>query len=146
MPHITIADEAAPERIAAAQVALADYRMEVTFDRVHLLEQGDRRIWRPIADAAFRTPAVLGRGGLPLELSVTTILDPEAAEIAEIVDLAENGQVAITARRDGRVIGVLVGSTSGAIAEVHSVAVIPEVSDEGVDDHLRAAFYSLAAE
>ncbi|HUQ63704.1 MAG TPA: 2'-5' RNA ligase family protein [Acidimicrobiales bacterium] len=145
VPHITIADEAAPERIAAAQTALADFRLEAEFDRVHLLQQGDGRVWRPIADAAFETPTVLGRGGLPLELTVTTILDPEAADVARITVPAEVGQLAITARRDGRVIGVLVGSTRGAIAEVHGVAVIPEVRDEGVDDHLRAAFYSYSS-
>ncbi|HEX8769702.1 MAG TPA: 2'-5' RNA ligase family protein [Acidimicrobiales bacterium] len=142
VPHVTVADEAAPERIAAARVALADYTFTATFERVYLLEQGKERVWQPIADAAFEKPAVLGRGGLPLELSVTTILDPEARAMANVQD--ETGEVAITARRDGQVIGVLVGSTSGTAPVVDHVAVAADVSDEGVEEHLVTAFNSLA--
>lgn len=53
VPHVTLADEAAPGRIAAAAVALAGYRVEVGFDRVHLLREGPGRIWEPIADSPF---------------------------------------------------------------------------------------------
>lgn len=143
VPHVTIADEAAPERIAAAQVALADYRFPATFDRVHLLEQGEGRVWRPIADAAFEEPAVIGRGGLDTELSVSTILDPEAGAIAELGDHV--GGLVITARRAGRVVGVLVGSTGDAKPRVDSVVVIPDVSNEGIEDHLLATFNWRAA-
>ncbi|MDQ6927052.1 MAG: 2'-5' RNA ligase family protein [Actinomycetota bacterium] len=138
VPHITIADEAAPERIAAAKLALADYRFTATFERVHLLEQTEGRIWRAIADAPFEEPAVVGRGGLHTELSVTTILDPEASAIADLGD--HRGAIVVTARRDGRVVGVLVGSAEDPKHRVESVAVIPEVSDEGIEDHLLGAF------
>jgi len=37
VPHLTIADEMEPERIAAAIEALAGYRATATFERVHLL-------------------------------------------------------------------------------------------------------------
>jgi 2'-5' RNA ligase len=136
VPHMTLADEAAPARIDAARLALADYRFTATFERVHLLQEGKGRVWQPIADAAFEEPVVKGRGGLPVELSVTTIVDPEAAALA---GAGAHGEVVITARRDGRVIGVLVGEIDGG----HRVTVVPEVSDEGVDDHLRAAFRSV---
>jgi len=53
VPHVTLADEATPDRIAVALVALAGYRAEVTFDRVHLLREGPGRIWTAIADAPF---------------------------------------------------------------------------------------------
>ena len=76
VPHVTIADEADPERIAAAQVALSEYCTDVVFDRVHLLQEGPGRVWAPIADFPLRPPAVVGRGGLPFELWVSTTLDP----------------------------------------------------------------------
>lgn len=53
VPHVTIADEAAPERIAAAVVALRDYVVEATFDSVHLLRETPGRIWQPVANALF---------------------------------------------------------------------------------------------
>lgn len=53
LPHVTIADDAAPERIAAALVALQDYVAEATFDSVHLLRENPGRIWEPVANALF---------------------------------------------------------------------------------------------
>jgi len=53
VPHVTLADEAAPHRIAAALIALSGYRVEASFDRVHLLREGPGRIWTAIADAPF---------------------------------------------------------------------------------------------
>jgi 2'-5' RNA ligase len=53
VPHVTLADEADDDRIRTVVVALAGYRVEVTFDRVHLLREGPGRVWAPIADAPF---------------------------------------------------------------------------------------------
>ena len=53
VPHATIVESTTPDRIEAALVALADYRIEVTFEGVHLLREQDR-IWRPFAEAIFR--------------------------------------------------------------------------------------------
>ena len=50
VPHVTIADDAAPDRIEAALVALRDYRVRVTFEAVHLLEEQPGRMWEPIAE------------------------------------------------------------------------------------------------
>src|ERR1700736_2396651 len=43
VPHVTLADDAPPERIAAAVTALAGFRVEVTFARLHLLQEGPER-------------------------------------------------------------------------------------------------------
>ena len=53
VPHVTLADDAPPERIRAAVVALGDFRIAVRFERVHLLREGAGRVWEPIADAPF---------------------------------------------------------------------------------------------
>ncbi|HLY84198.1 MAG TPA: 2'-5' RNA ligase family protein, partial [Acidimicrobiales bacterium] len=84
VPHVTLADRAEPARIAAALASLDGYRALVTFDALQLLEErghsADRR-WSPIADVALGPAAVVGRGGLALELVRSERLDPEASEV-----------------------------------------------------------------
>ena len=155
VPHVTLADELHVDRIEPAVAALADYRVEVAFDRVHLLEEGEGRTWRPIADAVFGPAAVVGRGGLPLELSFSERLDPLAAAFAEdewrrLHDEIGPGRipVAITARRDGVLVGVAVGwgEPAAATAHLRDLMVEAGVRNQGIGSHLLAAFESWAAE
>lgn len=53
VPHVTLADDAAPERIAAALTAPSDYVVEATFESVHLLRETPGRVWEPMANALF---------------------------------------------------------------------------------------------
>jgi 2'-5' RNA ligase len=53
VPHVTLSDESTAARIDAALVALADYRAEVTIDRVHLLQEAPGRVWTPVAEVPF---------------------------------------------------------------------------------------------
>jgi 2'-5' RNA ligase len=62
VPHVTVADDMAPERIPAAVAALADFVVDVRIEAVHLLEEGRGRVWRPTAEAAFSRRRA-GRGG-----------------------------------------------------------------------------------
>jgi 2'-5' RNA ligase len=177
VPHATIADEMQPARIPAAVAALADYRAEVTIDRLTLLAESPGRIWRPVADTPFGPPAVVARGGLPLELTVSHLVDPVAARLlrhpptaapdpgpgrpapepaaGEGPDTARGdpaspgpdpgpGPWAVTARRDGRVVGVAHGVTIGDRLEVGALVVDPEHRGQGVGRHLRAAVVHLA--
>ncbi len=141
VPHVTLADEADPGRIDAALTALADYRVDVTFSRVHLLREGPGRVWAPIADAAFAAPAVIGRGGLPIELTVTGAVDPEAARLGP-------ARLVVTARADGAVAGYVEGWCEGVggAAHVSVLVVAPGHLHLGVGRHLLAAFRSEAAE
>ena len=139
VPHVTLADEADPDRIAAACGALAGYEVDVTFHRLHLLREGPGRVWAPIADAAFAAPAVIGRGGLPVEISVTQAVDPEARA------LAGAGPLVVTARADGMVAGYAEGWCRPPRAHLCSMVVAPEQAHLGVDRHLLAAFRSEAA-
>jgi 2'-5' RNA ligase/ribosomal protein S18 acetylase RimI-like enzyme len=155
VPHVTVADEADPMRIAAAQVALCDYRAEVTFDRVHLLQEGPGRVWAPIADFPFEAPAVVGRGGVELELSVTEALDPEARAFSErewrAFSLAELGRpraaepLSITARRGGRVVGVAEARWSPPTAYLDKLIVAASDRGLGIGSRLLAAFESEVA-
>ena len=155
VPHVTVADEADPVRIAAAQVALCDYRSEVTFDRVHLLQEGPGRVWAPIADFRLEAPAVVGRGGLEIELSVTDGLDPEAQAFSvrewEALNLAELGRargaepLSITARIAGEVVGVARGQWWPPTAYLDDLIVATSERGHGIGSRLLAAFESAAA-
>jgi 2'-5' RNA ligase len=148
VPHVTIADEAQPERITAAEMALCDYGAEVSFERLHLLQEGPGRVWAPVADAPFEAPAVVGRGGLPLELVVSQGLDPEGRAFLIECDqqAVDTPNLAVTARRDGRLVGVAEGWARGGAARLSTLVVASDVRREGVGSHLLAAFESGAAE
>jgi 2'-5' RNA ligase len=135
-PHVTILDGGDEARIRAAVEALADVRIEVDITQVHLLkEHNDEgvRSWRPIFEATLGEPAVVGRGGLELELEVGE--KPYAGR-----------SLGVTARRDGRVVGTAVGWTEGEQARLLDVHVDAHARNEGVGSHLVAAFASAAAD
>lgn len=155
VPHVTIADDAPPDRIAYAVAALHDYRIDVTFDRIHLLEEQVGRVWVPIAEAPFSARAVVGRGGLALELSTTELLDPEATAFADAEwdqytravygpDAAPDQPIAIVARREGVVVGVATGRITGATAYLARLVVDSGRRGEGIGAHVLAAFESAA--
>jgi 2'-5' RNA ligase len=142
VPHVTLADEADPDRIAAALPALTDYRAEATFTSVHLLREGPGRIWAPIADAAFAPPAVIGRGGLPLELTVSERPDPGALGVGRATGLVP---LTVTARLEGTVAGYAEGWWRGDVAHLSTLVVAGDDLGLGVGGHLVAAFRSEAA-
>ncbi|MGA3218788.1 MAG: 2'-5' RNA ligase family protein [Acidimicrobiales bacterium] len=129
-PHVTLCDEAPVERAVAAAAVLAEYRAAVSFDRLVMLEEGDRR-WRPLADASLGPAAVVGRGGLELEITEGRLLGPDGRAMFErqpegaaaLGTMPAGGgiavppvagvtggqgvhQVVLTGRRDGGVVGV----------------------------------------
>ncbi len=138
VPHVTLADEADPDRIAAALVGLAEYKVDVTFRRLHLLREGPGRIWTPIADATFAAPVVIGRGGLPVELTVGEGLDPDASRLGTT-------RLVVTARVDGAVAGYAEGWCKDTVAHLSSLVVADDARHLGVAHHLLAAFRSEAA-
>jgi 2'-5' RNA ligase/GNAT superfamily N-acetyltransferase len=147
VPHVTVADDSTPQRIEAARTAMADFAVDIRIDRVHLLREGEHehRVWRPIADVPFGPPAVVGRGGLPLELSVTERLDPEAAAFSEREwDAEPTGEhrqpIAVTARREGKVVGTAEGRIADEHAHLSTLIVAADERGTGVGAHLVNAF------
>lgn len=155
VPHVTIADEAAPDRIEAALTALHDFRAVAVFDRVHLLEEGPGRRWEPIADAPFAGPVVVGRGPLELDLAVGERLDPDAAAFSgrewRVYDDATYGDdwapkvpFAVSARRMGDVVGIAVGWTVGSYGYLSTLLVAAAHRGEGIGGHLLRAVEDIA--
>jgi GNAT superfamily N-acetyltransferase len=152
-----VRDGGEAEHLQAAARVLCDYRAEVTFERVHLLREGrddeNRRVWRPLADAPFAAPAVIGRGGLELELTVTDALDPAGRAFQRrewaMVNHDRQGatlprDLAVTARREGEVVGTAVGWTSGPRVHLGDLIVAAVHRRQGVGAHLVAGFLSEA--
>lgn len=148
VPHVTLADEAEEDTILEALAVLSAFVVDVTFERVHILEEQPGQVWVPIADATFTPAAVVGRGGLELELSTTDRPDDEAARFATAQWSAYEGDaapLAVTARRRGRVVGVARGWVSGEGGHLSDLIVDAAVRGEGIGAHLLSAFCSEAA-
>ena len=144
VPHVTLADDvASPERIGQAVAALADYRRTVRIERVHILREGAGRVWEPIVDADLSAPAVVGRGGLPVELARSTVAGPVALE-----RVGRAAPVVVTARREGAVVGVVEARPDPATGAALLVELtVSEVErDMGVGTALVAELSSVLAE
>jgi 2'-5' RNA ligase len=134
VPHATLIDGAEAPRLEAVATATAAYRIALTVERIHLLEeQRDRdgvRRWRPIADAPLGGGRRIGTGGLPVEVTVSAGADPEALALLGTAPLT------VTVRRDGRVVGVATGWADDPLAARRAIA--PGEEDLGVADRLDA--------
>jgi len=144
--HVTLADEIDDDRARAAIAALADYTACAPIDRLHLLEQqphpaGGRR-WVPIADVVFAKPAIVGRGGIEIELTVSELVDPRAAAVVSSAASLPDGarSVVVTARRHGEVVGVLTGWMRDDDELVVERRVAEPHRGMGIGRHLTAAF------
>jgi GNAT superfamily N-acetyltransferase len=152
----------AVDRIPKALDALADYRVPVGFDRVYVLQEQrhgeSHRGWVPVADYPFEPAAVIGRGGLPLELTLSRLADPEVRRfetgdwpaddpgpLAEAPTPEGTQPVVVTARRRGELVGVARGWTGGGQQELTAVLVAPEVRGQGITRHL-TSWFRLAAD
>ncbi len=51
VPHVTVAPELPEDRLAASEVVLAAYRVEVVFERIHVLAEQPGRVWTPVGEA-----------------------------------------------------------------------------------------------
>jgi 2'-5' RNA ligase len=144
-PHVTVCDRIGHERGEQAIAAMTDLSLDVTVDRVHLLEQGTDRRWRPIADAPLGHPPVaIGRGSLPLELAVSGRPDPQAAALLATDAPAPGLPWALTGRNGAAVVAAAWGWSAGERLEVADLAVAAVHRGRGVGRHLVTAIEDLA--
>ncbi len=149
VPHVTLADDMAPDRISAAVSALRDFVVDVTFERVHLLRElrDDAGVrWSPIAGQRFGPPIVVGRGGFELELAVGDVADPDARALlgsSSDEDEPPTGgwtPLVVSARHRGELVGVITGATRNGCSRVDAVVVREGERGHGIGHHLRARF------
>ncbi|MGH9128066.1 MAG: GNAT family N-acetyltransferase [Acidimicrobiales bacterium] len=161
VPHVTVRDNVDPELIPAALALLGAYRAEVSVEVVHLLAQRAGQVWESVGSARLSAPAVIGRGGLAVEVSGALGLDAQAAAWAAaawasyVTETYGEGAVsdrpfAFAARLARRVVGVAEGSVGGCgtgwpTATLSRLVVAPSSRSQGVGSHLLAAVESHAA-
>lgn len=146
VPHVTLADGADPARIPAAVAALADYVIDVTFDRVTLLEEGPGRRWSAVAEALFVPAALTGRGGVEVEVTASGALDRDIRAWADAHEGDPPTPFALVARVGGQVTGVAEGATRGDRAALFRLMVAPAERGQGIGSRLLAAAAALAAD
>ncbi|GEM_PF-380130 len=160
VPHVTLTNQVARPWAATLTEALGGFRLPVTFTRLTLLEQdvaAEGHPWHAVADAALGSPAVVGRGGLAVELSVSEQLDPPAARWAAEAWAAyaretygpgwsPDAPFAVVARHAGELLGVATGEVRGECCELRRLIVAPEHRQGGVGSHLLRFVERLAAE
>ena len=111
VPHVTLLEQAPLHRIGAARLALGHVEIPTCLSRVTLLTEvrapgrGARR-WVPLADVDLGGVRSLGRGGLPIELSCGTMLDPEARVALDLPDPLPGGSPDEVAGAGGAVVVV----------------------------------------
>lgn len=160
--HVTLIESS--DRIDDAVRSMAGYRAEVVIDRVHVLRESRRddgaRVWRPVADAILGArPAVVGRGGIELELTRAGVLPPDAdrwiRDRWDDFDVERHGRVippdvpiSVVARRDARIVGAADGDVRATAGEAYlaQLMVAADVRREGIGAHVLATFASSAAE
>jgi 2'-5' RNA ligase len=114
VPHVTMTEDCAGDRIPAALEALHDYTIEVDIERLHVLQDhtdGPRR-WNAVADAVFERPLVVGTGGLPMHISVSALADPEVAPLfaeGEVTIPAGAAPLVVVARREREIVAAARG-------------------------------------
>lgn len=128
VPHVTVADGIEPAVIELGVAAMAAFEKTVAVRSVSLLQEDGKR-WLPIGTYPLGPPAVVGRGGLPLEI--------------DVVDA--DGIVVVTAYREGAPVGVARGWRHGAHAWLSHIEVAETARRDGVGSHVLAAFESAAA-
>lgn len=145
VPHVTVADDLAPERLAEVSGVLADLSMEITVDRVHVLAEGPGRVWSPVAVQLLgEQPATVGRGSLPLDLVVSGRPDLEAAALMAIEATPAGLPFAVTAYRQGGVVAAAWGWSGHGAMELADLVVSPEHRGQGIGRHVLAAIEALA--
>jgi len=145
VPHVTVADDLAAERLDAVTGVLADLSAEVTFDRVHVLAELPGRIWRTVADAPLgERPATVGRGSLPLDLVTSGRPDGEAAALLAFEAATAGLPFAVTAYRESQVVAAAWGWSARGALELADIVVAVEHRGQGIGRHVVAAVEALA--
>ena len=149
VPHVTITNRAPPEVARAGVVALAAYREEVTADALTVLEAEldvPRHPWRTLVRIAFGGGVTSGRGGLEVVIDSALRSDPEVVDfVREQLALepsapAEAVPMTLTARVDGRLVGVIAGECSGDSVAFDTHLVAAPLRTLGIGTRLLNAF------
>lgn len=138
--------------LAAAINTLGHYQATTAFSFLTLLSYNqEAQVWETAADVAFGRRVVVGQGGLGLELTTSTVIDPQAATwLEQFSDTARTSTaytsqrvIVVTARRENRVVGLATINREGRLGWLESLFVEPNLRRQGIGTSLyRQAIYA----
>ncbi len=144
--HVTLANRIEEPRRSAALVALAPFRCDVVLDRLSLLqyEAGPPRRWVEVADYFLRPPAVVGRGGVELELAHSSLLGEEAVRLLAgagacppaMLHAVPGQSLVVTAREGRRLVAVTAVVREGEAFILEAFCVVPDRRGAGIGGQL----------
>ena len=150
--HCTLTTRLSPAMASAVSAVLSPFRAATVVDRVVLLvqEDGPARRWRPRADYLLGAASVLGRGGVELEMTWSSLADSEAlALLGEDATrpLGEFGDSRIVvARWQGQAVAAAVCRLASGALHIDQLLVQAEHRRQGVATQLVIACERLARE
>lgn len=148
VPHVTISNRVDADDVSAALLSLDGYRVGIEFETVDVLAfDTERRRWSTIADVPLGPRRIVGRGGIELEITTSSLADPEALSFVTRFVPGEPGPVdapdaplVVVARQEGEVVGVACGRSGGSLAWFDGLVVDPDRRRSGIGSHVLAAF------
>ncbi len=150
--HCTLTTRLSPAMASAVSAVLSPFRAATVVDRVVLLvqEDGPAHRWRPRADYLLGAASVLGRGGVELEMTWSSLADSEAlALLGEDATrpLGEFGDSRIVvARWQGQAVAAAVCRLASGALHIDQLLVQAEHRRQGVATQLVIACERLARE
>lgn len=153
-PHLTLDRRVGDERIAAAMSVLDGVDESWSVRSLHLLEhhrpEDGPPFWEPAHEVPLGPPAVVGRGGIELQVRTLGMLGTRDAEAVglERVGPADSA-VVVTAGPPGSGVvpwGAAVGTVvPGSLARLDTVSVVVGQRGQGIGAQVLAAWMSDAA-
>ncbi len=150
--HCTLTTRLSPAMASAVSAVLSPFRAATVVDRVVLLvqEDGPAHRWQPRADYLLGAASVLGRGGVELEMTWSSLADSEAlALLGEDATrpLGEFGDSRIVvARWQGQAVAAAVCRLASGALHIDQLLVQAEHRRQGVATQLVIACERLARE
>ncbi len=140
VPHVTVSDDATDREIKGAVASLTHWVEHVSLDTITVLEEGDDKIYRPIADAALGAAGTLRTIGADAVTFAVTKYPTHAGST-----MGRYRSLSVEAFVDGRVVGLAHGHVAAeAVAWLDELVVIRETRGTGVGGALARAFVEAA--
>ena len=150
--HCTLTTRLSPAMAPAVSAVLSPFRAATVVDRVVLLVQegGGAHRWRPRADYLLGAASVLGRGGLELEITWSSLADCDALALLggdARRPLGEPGDArVVVARWQGQAVAAAVCRLASGALHIDQLLVQAEHRRQGIATQLVVACERLARE
>jgi hypothetical protein len=140
VPHVTLNGDAADAQITHALASLTAFCEPVRLDGITVMEQGNDKVWRPLADAPFGAePTTRTLGADRVRIATSTMETLAARAIGRYRPLV------VEAFIDAQTVGIARGRVAaGDVAWLDELVIVGEQRGSGVGGALARAFIEAA--